>query len=168
VGVLLQTARGLGIAPVDVELLSPLPLNECASQLRAAVSPFNSLLVAGPVFGEVTGTRLRARKHVVRRAQFQAHLVADLVDNGGQTSIRCRFTIRWWELCVFPVWIALVVFLWFRSPDNEAALVLPIMLMGGLSVFCLMLYLASEERRFLLAFLKNVVGAREVQQSVGA
>ena len=68
----------------------------------------------------------------------------------------------------FPVWIALVVFLWFRSPDNEAALVLPIMLMGGLSVFCLMLYLASEERRFLLAFLKNVVGAREVQQSVGA
>ena len=130
------------------------------------MSPFGSLLVAGPVFGEITGTRLRARKHIVRRGGFQAHLVADLIESGERTSVKCRFTIRWWELR-FPLAVVAVLFVsWINSPPEESAMILPIIGLGGFGVLNMMLYLAREERRFLINFLGDVVNAREVERGV--
>jgi hypothetical protein len=158
-----RAARDLGVVGIDIELRSPLSLDECCSRLRDAISP-DSLFANGPVLGDITGSRLRARKHIVRRGAFQAYLAAHLMDDAGCTLIKCRFTMRWWDFCFLAFWMLLVVLQWrLHSADRPA--VLPVlMIVGGIVVFCRMRYLAHEERRFLIEFLRNTVGAREVQE----
>lgn len=135
-------------------------------RLRAAISPFGSLLFAGPVVGEITGTRLRARKHIFRNGGFQAHLVADLIDGGGRTFIKCRFTMRHWDFCFFLAWMVVVFAIWVKSPPEASAMILSFIGLGGFGGLSFMLYLARKERLFLIKFLGDAVGAREVEGGV--
>ncbi len=156
-------ARGLGLAGVEAELVSPLPLSECCSRLRAAMSPGVRSLLARSVIGDVNGTWLWARKHIGYRNSFQTYLSGDLIEENGQTRIRCRFSMHWFVVAVL---IAFFGFALFKC----AALAIkgqfdigpPTLLVLGYAMVCVGRLFAQGEQQFLIDFLRHTLDARAV------
>jgi len=126
------------------------------------------LLIAGPIIGDLTGTRLRARKHIVRRGGFQAYLTTDLIDATGQTRIMCRVTTSWWDFCFFGALMAVLTTQSVAVPIGPSTFILPSVLLVGFAVLNMLLHLMREERRFLVDFVRSVVDAREVKATAAS
>ena len=158
-------ARGLGFGGVKAELVSPLPLSECCSRLRAAMSPSVRLLIAGPVIGSVIGMRFWARKHIGYRNSFQTYLSGELIEEGGQTRIRCRFLMHPFVI-VFVA--ALLGFALFKCLElaikGQLSIGPPTLFVLGFAVVCICRLFAQGEQQFLIDFLGQTLDARAVQR----
>lgn len=156
---ILWAKRTLGIAPVDVELMSPLPLNECIARLQAAITPFTASFVAGPVLGEITGTRLRAQKQIFGWRVI-TRLEANLIDDDERTRLSCRFTMQWGGVAVTVFSPITIVLLKFATDRSYETMFLLINLLIFSIIGCAGLYLANKDRRFLTDFFQQVLDAR--------
>jgi hypothetical protein len=170
-GSLLQRLTG---APID--LLSPLPQDECCRRLSEAIDKPMTWFGKRPVIGRVDGLVLRASKRVPYRNSFQTELTAAFTRHDAGTRISCRFAMNQFVvvlmLSVLGV-VSLVFLLTLPSvilgllalePGNEVQLpVLAIpaaMLVAICGIAAIGLTLAADERRFLIDFLCRTVDAR--------
>ena len=156
-----RVARGLGLAGFEAELVSPLTLSECCARLLAAMSPSVRRLVAGPVIGDVTGTRLWARQQIGYRNSFQTYLSGDCIEESGQTRIRCRFSMHWFVVAV------LIAFFGFALSKCAALAIKgqcdigpPTLLVLGYAMVCVGRLFAQGEQQFLIDFLRHTLDVR--------
>ena len=163
-----RLARGLGFAGVEIELTSPLPLGECCSRLRAAMSPSVRLLIAGPVIGSVIGVRFWAHKHIGYRNSFQTYLSGELIEEGERTRIHCRFLMHPFVIAVLTAFFSFALFKCAElAIKGQFDVGPPILLIFGYAIVCIGRLFAQGEQQFLIDFLQSVVDAREMQTGHG-
>lgn len=165
---LLQGVRG--IFPVWIELESPLSRDDCLRQLRIGLQ-----MEGGGIAGDISGTRLKARKIISYRNAFQTIMSATIYERTGRTFIRCCFTIPLFPSLFLALWFGAIglVFLisitalfgrsfvtWDHpsAPWNAAIFCAMLLAFGaGLLTFCR--GLADGEREFLLSFIRGRTNA---------
>jgi hypothetical protein len=162
--------------PKSFDLVSPLAREECVRHLRANTeSPWvPAVFSKKPVAGDVGDTWFSLRKHIAYRNPFQPLLSGDLLDEGGRTRVRCDLDkIRLSVIAFMVLWFGFVLIIGGRmavmSAIRAGALAaawpdivpLAIMLAGGAAFVGLGLFLARNEQRFLLDFLRDTIAARE-------
>ena len=160
-----------------MELLSPLPLQECLERLKAAIDSPPALFGRWPVVGRVRGSALHARRRVRYANHFQTRLSAELEEQDGGTLIRCRFSIHPAVAVFTALWFGAAILIggmiFFGSlavladaSDGAGSgtwfgLGIPVMLLAfGAGVVALGRYLARGERDVLLAFLRETLRAQ--------
>ncbi len=129
-----------------------------------------------PVIGRIAGTKLRARKRIWYRNSFQTQLTADLAEQAGQTTIRCRFSMHPLVTAFMAVWfggvvltgsgtlvMSLVALAYAQSgapPGTWLGILIPtVMLVFAVGLLRFGRYLARDEQQFLLAFVRDTLGA---------
>ena len=156
-----------------IELVTSLPMEECARRLREA-------LATGAVRGRFDGTKLIVTKTISYRNSFQTRLVANLAEVNGQTHLRCKFGMHPLVIVFMMIWLwflfsagggmvfAAMAALLMGSPteDNWAGGLFPgIMMMFGLGVMAVGRIIARGEKGFLIAFVSDTVKG-ELRSSV--
>jgi hypothetical protein len=165
-----------------VELLSPLPIEECHLLLEAAMDTlwpwdyFGSRLVAG----RISGSKLFARKQVGYKNLFQTRLSADTLEQDGRTLIRCRFSLHPFTRTFQVLWFAGVLLICgpifvmslltlaeapSRGPAGKwEGVFVPIgMFVFSVGNYWFGRYLARNERQFLIAFVCDTLAATPLQ-----
>ncbi len=159
-----------------VELVSPLPIEECRLLLQAAMDAPWEVVGSGLVAGRISGSKLYMRKQSWYKNPFQTRLVADMHEQAGRTFIRCRFSLHPFVKVFWVLWFAVVLLVGgpifvisllaltavpARVPEGawEGILVPVGMLVFGVGNSWLGRYLARNERGFLIAFVRNTVAA---------
>ena len=139
------------------------------------LKPFGSR----PVLGRFWANRLRAHVRLVRKS-LQTHLIARLVEQGGQTHIRCRFYLHpmviicltaWFGCCaMFGGGLLQVSVLALGSgpfpPGLEVWFGLalpPAMLAFGVFMLRFGRHLARDDRQILLDFVRESCSASEAR-----
>jgi len=148
-----------------IELVTSMPLEECARRLREA-------LASGRVRGRFDGTKLIAAKTISYRNSFQPRLLANLVEENGQTHIRCKFGMHPFVIVFMMMWL---LFLFFSgggaavvaivefvtgSPSESTwagGLFPGMMMMLGLGLVAVGRIVARGEKEFLIAFVSATV-----------
>jgi hypothetical protein len=148
-----------------IELVTSTPLEECALRLREA-------LASGCVRGRFDGTKLVIARTITYRNSFQTRLVADLVEENGQTRIRCKFGMHPFVIVFMMIWLlglflagggaaflAMAEFLaGSPSDDNCASGLFPgMIMMFGLGLLAVGRIVARGEKEFLIAFVSDTV-----------
>jgi hypothetical protein len=156
-----------------VELLSPLPYDECMRRIREEVDrwPFG----ARPMVGSLREGRIRVRQRIGYRNSFQTALTATFTAEGRNTRIRCRFGMHPFVTIFMIYWLSMVA--WFGlhalsttgvAPINPAqngaaaifALMPLLMFCFGLGLMGFGRYLARDEQAFLTDLLITKLDAR--------
>jgi hypothetical protein len=128
------------------------------------------------------GVRLHARKRLWYRNSFQTRLSADLKGEGGQTRIYCRISMHPLVAAFMAVWLTFVVLIGgvvviesMVALASEAQTpkevwlgvgVPPLLLAFGFGLLRFGRYLARGERQFLIDFVGQTVGARDVRSEI--
>jgi hypothetical protein len=156
-----------------IELVTSMPLEECARRLREG-------LASGRVRGRFDGTELIIAKTISYRNSFQTRLVAELVEENGQTRIRCNFSMHPFVIVFITMWLlilflagggaAFVTIVGFLtgspSEDTWPGGLFPGMIMiFGLGLVAVGRILARDEKEFLIAFVSDTI---EGEQSSSA
>jgi len=92
-----------------VELISPLPFEECCRQLLSAMDRPFSLFPTHRVAGRLIGHKLRAKKSMRAKSAAWTKLVAELIEHEGGTLIVCRVTPTIFLQLMIIVWTGLGV-----------------------------------------------------------
>jgi hypothetical protein len=150
-----------------LDLISPLPRDECVRRLQAAIGPdwifMGSLFTAKPCIGSVSETTLRLRVRIRYRNSFQTHLYATLADADGHTQLHCRFGTHPSVIVFMSIWFGFVVLAAIAMAIKaSAAAFVPL----GLFVFGAILVLvcravARDEQDQLIEFLETTIDAHE-------
>jgi hypothetical protein len=163
-----------------IELVSPLPPDECAARLGEATDNEELLSWPGarPVIGRVSGGSVRLRKRIGDRNSFQTILVGELEEHKGGTLFRGRAgvdTVVTIFMAVWFCWVVLVggpIFVFaicemlgidvgVVKPKGNLALGVagfPLMLAFGVGLVRSGRRQARDEERFLVAFVAEVAG----------
>jgi hypothetical protein len=162
-----------------VDLLSPLRAEECRRRLREQTASVWMILSSAPIVGRIGETSLRLRKRIWYSNSFQTWLSAELVDEGSRTRLRCRFGLHPFTRIFTAIWFSGVVLIgstvfvgtmaaWLQdrlplTPQNLIGLLVPPgMLAVGILTYSIGRFFARNERRFLLEFLRDTIGAKDV------
>jgi hypothetical protein len=164
-----------------VELVSPLPPEECAARLREATDNEGLLswFRSRPVIGRVSGRSVRLRKRIGYGNSFQAILVGRLEERDGGTVFRGKagvstfvtiFMAAWFcgvgllggAMSVIAIGEMLGVKFGERPMERSLALPLvaviaPLMLTFGVGLVRFGRWLARDEERFLVAFVADTI-----------
>jgi hypothetical protein len=150
-----------------VELVSPLPLEECCRRLRAGMDEtMLGVQLAFPVVGRIkegkaAGTRRLScswSPEIYMRRQrnsFKTLLSADLIDQSGQTRIVCRFSMHPFVMLFTAFWFGIVL-LSIVGLSSSSVLVGPVVMIAfafGLLRFGR--YQSRDDREALLAFVRE-------------
>jgi hypothetical protein len=157
-------------------LISPLPIDECVSRLRAVVTEEG-------VIGEVGENTLRLRKALAEGAynSFQTYLRATLESERMSTRLICRFGPHPFVAVFMVFWVCLalaiaVAILIINSPASDpgdmtgifVAAAPFVMIPMGIAMAVGGRHIARGERPFLLDFLRKTIDARQRPQSDAA
>jgi hypothetical protein len=136
-----------------------------------------ALAEARPLIGRIRGSRLRARKRTFwYRNSFQTYLSAELVADGSETRIRCRFGMHPFVIAFSVVWLCAatslcgVALLHFgnsrqASPDAWPGIAVCLLLPAfGWGIVCFGRYLARGEKQFLTDFIRQTLNAMPTEQ----
>jgi hypothetical protein len=164
---------GWGQVMSDIELISPLPPEECESRLRAAIGRDGPLALfsSWPVVGRVSGRSVRLRKWVFHGNSFQTLLTGSFEEalggavfhgNAGMRPIVRTYMAVWFGGVVLGWAVCLACALaWPAGGGQLMALVVPpLMLAGGVAMVRVGRWLARGEEQFLVAFMEEVIEAR--------
>jgi len=162
-----------------IEFLAPYPLDECKRRLEAQMNaPWSVLALAEarPLIGEFQGTRLRARKRAWFRHALQTYLFAELIAEGSETRIRCRFAMRLLDKIFCIVWFSGLLLIGglaffgtlFQALHRGLAGVWPTLFIFlwtvvlGSTPVGVGRYFARPDRRFLTDFIHETLNARRI------
>ena len=177
-------AEKSGAVAKVVELVSPIPIDECCRFLRAEMDGPLDIFGTRPVIGRIRGTKFRVRKRIWRWYTFfyttplaHTRLTADMTGRAGLTHISCRLSMHLLAKTFMAIWIGgfvlfgggfLVVFLArlvFGPPQASAdiwfvTVLFPIgALVLTVTVVATLQHLALVERQFLLDFVRDTLKA---------
>jgi hypothetical protein len=149
-----------------IDLISPLPREECLSRLIAAVIDRTT------VTGSISKTSFRLRKRIYYRNSFQASLSGQLIDEGRGTRLHCKVGLHPFVTAFLFVWIggvtigcgAMIVALLSGSipaQQSMAAAVPFLMLAGGIALLKVGQFAARDEANFLVDYLRKTLEARD-------
>ena len=162
-----------------VELLAPYPVEECKRRLEAEMNAPLSILAlaeARPLIGRLRGNHLRARSRVWYR-RSQTYLSAELIAEGSETRIRCRFSMHPFYKVVRIVWFsglaligggALVAAIIDASLHRDVARVWPsIVIPIFMSIFGFVVagferHITRTDTSFLSDFITQILNARRI------
>ena len=165
-----------------IELVSPLPLDECESRLREAADREGLLSWFGskPIVGRVSARYIRLRQRIGYRNSFQTFLIGSLEDCDGGTLFRGRagmhplvkgFMAVWFSGVVLFGGIAFVTSIqgMLAGGGQPIGAIIPAaMLAFGVVLVGVGRWLARDEERFLVSFLAGVIGAPETKAEPSA
>ncbi|MPZ59287.1 MAG: hypothetical protein GEU91_22960 [Rhizobiales bacterium] len=156
------------------DLISPLPRDECVRRLGKETGSKWGIFHRAPVTGYVKKTSLLLRKNICYRNHFQLCLLGQFHEENGRTRLRCRFG---WEpfttASMIVVWSGLVLaaiatfVAWLVGheliPDSPVPLFGVLLFCFGFSFVPMIIgrWLAYNEPKFLIAFLRRTIDARE-------
>jgi hypothetical protein len=162
------------MAFATLDLISPLPRDECVRQLRERTGC--GWLPFGPkaVVGRVGRRSLCLRKRIYYASSFQSILFASLVDDGRQTRLHCRFGMHPFVM-LFIAWFVVAIMFGgapfvdpivreLQGDGPSQAWMDPIARLGLLlftgALVAFGRFLARNEREFLENFLYATIDAR--------
>lgn len=173
-----------------VDLTAPYPRDECLRRLQATVEQeklrwsifVGGLRVAGNapiasksgVVGKIGDTKIRLHKSISGQNSFQTYLFAQLTDDGGRTRLHCRLGLLPSVVAFIVFWFGFVLFIGLRNSVTANAFgeksvvegwwVAPgILASFGAALVLVGRYLARDEEKFLIDFLRQTIDAREGQ-----
>jgi hypothetical protein len=145
----------------SIDLLSPLSRTECVQRLQERVGDAYSTYRS--VIGRITETEFWLEQRITYRNSFKTRLRAQLVEEESGTRICCRIGMQPFVVGFMIVWSVIVtgglISTGFRPPAVFAPLT---MLGGGAALVAFGRFAAKDERGYLIEFLCNSLGAREV------
>jgi len=168
-----------------LEIHSPLPPDECAKRISAAIDSersalfsFSSLFGSRPVVGRVDSSSFRLRKRIAYRNSFQTFLTATMRSEGAGTVIQGEFAMHAFTRVFMPIWfggvlliggtgfvISLVAMFTHSSEQHQGSwpflLIPPGMLLFGFLLIRFGRYIARDEARFLTEFLRHTLDAND-------
>ena len=141
------------------------------AQMRSALFPVFS---GQPLIGRFVGTRLRVRKRIWYANPGQTYLSAELIAEGGETRIRCRFSLSRLVVMFHILWFSGVVLAGgFAFVDalhqdvarawRSCAVPTMLMLVLGSALVGFERFLARNEQRFLTDFVQQTLNARRIE-----
>jgi hypothetical protein len=155
-----------------VELVSPLPPDECVARLRLAIDPGGLFLGFGsrPVIGRVFGRWVCLRKRIGYSNGFQTFITGAFEPRGGGSVFRGKAGLHPLVIVFMAVWYAGLVLpgvMFCRTHAQSGLLgnaplaLVPLCIIGPLGAIGLRFsrYLARGEQRFLIAFMAGVLEA---------
>jgi hypothetical protein len=159
-----------------IELISPLPQEECIARLRQAVGSEWSLSGGAPAIGRVGDASFRIRKRLPAAVHnsFQTRLRGTLSPAGTGTHLHCHLGMHPLIGIFMPLWFCLVLAFaagWIvigvergaTGMQFWAGLIIPVfMLVFGVGLIAFGRFLARNERPFLLDFLRQTVDAQPI------
>ncbi len=158
----------------EIELLSPLPLEQCLERLKPLIEDQWRWSDPGrkPLVGRFEGTILRVRKRIPYRNSFQTQLKAELMPEGNRTLFRCRFGAHPFVLIFMALWCALLAAITapiliqaieagtsFQTA-GPGLLIPPAMLGFGILLIVVGRLLARNEQQFMLDLFEEELRAR--------
>jgi hypothetical protein len=171
-----------------IELISPLAPDACARLLGQAMDPPWRLFGVAEARGRVRGGRFRVRKRLRFGNSLQTVLFGAMRADGARTRIQCRFGVDpvakfllvAWFVAVALLGVVLAVLcarLLLAGPPAHAARVVgpgswalpiatavpPVMLLLGYALARYGRWLARDERRFLIDFLRRTLLATDAE-----
>jgi hypothetical protein len=121
---LMAIPRTFGFGTSRVELVSPLPREECVRRLRDLVDGSFTLFGARPLVGRVEEASFNFRKRIGYRNAFQTVTRGTLEQESGQTRLRCRFGLPPFVTGFLIFWCGLVTL--FGGAGAVSAIVRPL------------------------------------------
>jgi hypothetical protein len=154
-----------------IELVSPLPADECAVRLREATDRAGLLSWSGnkPVVGRVSGRFVRLHKRILYRNPFQTYLAGSLESDGTGTVFRgnagmdlnvTAFMVVWFALAVLIggiIFVATIMELAVGKGELVGLIAGPLMVTLGAGGVWFGRYWARGEEQFLVAFVMRVI-----------
>jgi len=162
----------------QLRIYSPLPPDECARRISAAIDPerssFFSRVGSRPIVGRVDSSSIRLRKRINYGNSFQTFLTATVRAHDAGTVIQGEFAMHPLTRIFMPVWFGGVLFVGgasymisvfskvtHPSPHQEASwpllLISAGMLVCGYLVLQFGRYLARYEAAFITEFLRSTL-----------
>ena len=154
-------------------LTSSLPIVACISRLRGVVQSEWALFGKSPVVGRVGESSFKLRKRLSGGAynSFQTYVSGRLTGDGVLTRLTCRFGMHWFVTLFTTLWLTpFLAILTFSIADDLANLRAPafddyfvfsVFALFGIGLLCIGRYMARNEKRYLLNFLRETIDARE-------
>jgi hypothetical protein len=170
----------------QLQLYSPLPPDECARRISAAMDcerstlfSFAALTGSHPISGRVEGSSIRLRKRIAYNNSFQTFLNATMRPEGAGTVIEGAFAMHPFTRFFMPIWFGGVILIGgfgfiisllaaFTHSSDEQRSHLPFLLgPPGMLFFGYLLvrfgrYLARDEAAFITDFLKQTLDAHDI------
>ncbi len=155
------------LARTPVEMISPLARADVVRRLRDAIDGDWVVFGGKPVIGRVDERSFRLRLRLKYRNSFQTFLFGKIMEDGRSTRLRCRVGMHPIAAAVMALWLIAVVGLLvaaLSSMDSDPAAGLFLAVPGAMVAFGVALvwlgrWLARDERRRLIAFLEQTLGA---------
>jgi len=159
--------RLAAMVSIKVDLISPLPPQECRRRLDGAIGMPVPALGNRAVRERIVSDSFRLRQRIGYRNSFQTQVIGHLQAEENGTRISCRFGVARGVLAFFAVWIGLVLVVGGAgfliaakallagsagAPSAAAGIPL-IMLVFGIVLFAFGRWLARNEQNFLTDFL---------------
>jgi hypothetical protein len=165
------------------DLVSPLPIAECVSRLRAATDSGWAIAGSKPVLGSIGDGSMRLRRRSYYRHSSQYWLSGQFVEEDGQTRLHCTLGMHPFMRTLLEYWVGAVMLgggyvflraarLFFAahgaSPDPRPdylwlGLALPPLLLGfGVVLLVCGDQISQDEPHFLVEFVARTIEAVEV------
>ncbi len=165
----------------EIDLISPLPLDECRRRLSANIATRWLTPSDKPLIGTLSDTTLRVRKKIAYRNSFQTFLFARLTAQGRHTALRCRFSMHPFVLIFMIVWfsgllvgvgganliLSLANLKAGRPMLDPGALIPLLMMIFGIGLVVAGRTLARDERQFLIDLLCRLLEAQPARKEGG-
>ena len=162
-----------------IELVSPLPPEECEARLREATDRDGLLSWFGsrPVLGRVSGRSVRLRKRIGYRNSFQTFLTGSLEERDGSTVFRGQAGVHPLVTGFMAVWFGLLILLGgaafvagvgglLGGRGHVLGVIVPAVgLAFGVGLVWFGRWLARNEESFLVAFVAEVIAARRAPEA---
>ena len=154
-----------------LDLISPLPREECVGRLRSKVG---TTWDGATVIGSVGESSFRFRKRIFYRNSFQASLSGKLLEDNGRTRVHCRVGLHPFVTGFLAVWIGIVLIGCVAMIASLASGAIPanrwpqaaipfLMLAGGIAILKVGQFLSRDEADFLIDFVRRTLDARDSQ-----
>ncbi|NEX92366.1 hypothetical protein [Caulobacter sp. 17J65-9] len=91
-----------------MELISPLPRDECVRRLESVVDPSLLLFGSKPLRGGVSAGGFHVSKRTWYRNDFKTWMSGSFESHGAGTRVRCRFGMHPLTLVFFAIWFGAV------------------------------------------------------------
>jgi hypothetical protein len=167
--------RGFGFGSSRIDLVAPLPRDECVRRLRDLTDGIWTIFGSRPLIGRIGETSFSVRMRLKNtKNSFQACLNGVLEQESRQTRLRCRFGLHPTVVAFMIFWmgglllagVAGVVNAITHTTSVSIGLAIPFLMAGfGFGLLRFGRYLARDEPADMLDILAKSLDARAVPGS---
>jgi len=167
-------SRAFGFGSSRIDLVSPLPRDECVRRLRDLTDGFWMIFGSRPLVGRVGESSFNLRKRIRGRNSFQTIARGIIQQDSGHTRLRCQFGVHPAAVGFMILWFGALSFFggadimnaiagWSSSSARSliAHTGAVVMFAFGLAVVGICRFSARHEQSEILKILTTTLEARE-------